>query len=209
MSMAINMAIHMAKFTKFAKGRCLATQKLLAEGFGLSFWLFFLFAIVSGLICYYVKGRVSFEAALVRDLSLLGSAIPRIIAAVSIAGLIWAILPTEKLTHYIGRDRGVKSLIVTMVVSILTPGGPSAAYPLLAVLGVAGADRGVLVTYITGWSMLGLQRILVWDIPFMGTEFSLIRFLVCLPLPIIAGLIARKIPMKLCLNDPANRAVKT
>jgi len=204
--MAINMAIHMAKF---AKGRCLATQKLLAEGFGLSFWLFFLFAIVSGLICYYVKGRVSFEAALVRDLSLLGSAIPRIIAAVSIAGLIWAILPTEKLTHYIGRDRGVKSLIVTMVVSILTPGGPSAAYPLLAVLGVAGADRGVLVTYITGWSMLGLQRILVWDIPFMGTEFSLIRFLVCLPLPIIAGLIARKIPMKLCLNDPANRAVKT
>ena len=177
-------------------------RELFVAGFGRSFWLFFLFAIISGFVCYYVKGSAVFENAILKDLHLLTSAIPRIIAAVSIAGLIWAILPADKLTQYIGRDQGIKSLIVALVVSILTPGGPSAAYPLLAVLGVAGADRGVLVTYITGWSMLGLQRILVWDIPFMGAEFSITRFLVCLPLPIIAGLIARKIPMKLTLNDP-------
>jgi uncharacterized membrane protein YraQ (UPF0718 family) len=183
-----------------------AIGDLLADGFGRSFWLFLLFAVVSGFVCYQVKGSVAFEYALSRDLNLLASTLPRIVAAVSIAGLIWAILPTDKLTQYIGQDRGIKSLIVTMVVSILTPGGPSAAYPLLAMLGAAGADRGVLVTYITGWSMLGLQRILVWDIPFMGAEFSITRFLVCLPLPIIAGLIARKIPIKLSLNEPDNRA---
>jgi len=182
-----------------------ALRVLLADGFGRSFWLFFLFAVVSGLVCYVLKGSAAFEFALLRDLNLLVSTIPRIVAAVSIAGLIWAILPTEKLTQYIGRDRGVKSLIITMVVSILTPGGPSAAYPLLAVLGAAGADRGVLVTYITGWSVLGVQRILVWDIPFMGTEFSITRFLVCLPLPIIAGLIARKVPIRLSINQPPIR----
>ena len=72
----------------------------------------------------------------------------------------------------------------------MTPGGPAAAFSLLAVLGGAGADRGALIAYITSWAMLGLQRVLVWDVPFMGAEFSLTRLLICLPLPIVAGLIA-------------------
>ena len=74
-------------------------------------------------------------------------------------------------------------------------------FSLLAVLGGAGADRGALIAYITSWAMLGLQRVLVWDVPFMGAEFSLTRLLICLPLPIIAGLIARSLPLKLQLAD--------
>jgi hypothetical protein len=79
---------------------------------------------------------------------------------------------------------------------------------LLAVLGGAGADRGAMVTYITSWSMLGLQRILVWDVPFMGAEFSATRFVVCLSLPVIAGLLARRLPLEVRIvgADAAGKA---
>jgi hypothetical protein len=44
---------------------------------------------------------------------------------------------------------------------------------------------------------MGLQRILIWDVPFMGAEFAMLRFIVCIPLPVIAGLIARRLPLTL------------
>ena len=177
--------------------------KILKDGFGPSFWVFFAIAVVTGAACYFWQGAEVFNKSLAEDAVLLGNTVPRILAAISVAGIIWVILPRDKLTKYIGRDQGIMSLVVTMFASILTPGGPSAAFSLLAILGSAGADRGVLVTYITGWSMLGIQRILIWDMPFMGADFSIIRFLVSLPLPIIAGMIARKIPMGLELVSPA------
>ena len=65
---------------------------------------------------------------------------------------------------------------------------------VLLILAGSGADRGLLVAYITSWAILGVQRIIVWDIPFMGIDFSLLRFLIGLPLPIIAGMLARRLP---------------
>jgi hypothetical protein len=72
---------------------------------------------------------------------------------------------------------------------------------LLAILAGAGADRGILVSYITSWALLGVQRMIVWDIPLMGVDFSVLRFAVSLPLPILAGYIARRISIGV---DPAD-----
>lgn len=178
-------------------------SRVLKESFGISFWVFVAIAVAAGAGCYFWQGSEAFQQSLVDDAALLTNTVPRILAALSVAGLIWVILPRDRLTKYIGRDQGLMSLVITMFASILTPGGPSAAFSLLAILGSAGADRGILVTYITGWSLLGIQRILVWDVPFMGAEFSLTRFLISLPLPILAGIIARKIPLQMTLKSPA------
>jgi hypothetical protein len=59
---------------------------------------------------------------------------------------------------------------------------------------MAGADRGALVAYLTSWSLLGFQRVMVWELPLMGVDFALLRSLANLPLPIIAGLLARWLP---------------
>jgi hypothetical protein len=85
----------------------------------------------------------------------------------------------------------MKGLVVATIAGAATPGGPSSAYALLAVLAGSGADRGAMVAYITAWATLGMQRILVWDVPFMGAEFAILRGLVSLPLPVVAGLAAR------------------
>jgi len=184
-------------------GRCWAGD-LMATSFGRSFWGFAAFAVLSGLACYIVIGPKAFLGALEDDLVMVGNTIPRVVAAMAIAGLIWVMLPRDRLTSLIGRDSGLRGLIISALAGVVTPGGPASAFSLLAVLGGAGADRGVLVAYIASWSMLGVQRILVWDIPMMGAEFSMTRFLVSLPLPIIAGLLARRLPFDLVLAEHAS-----
>lgn len=175
---------------------------LLRRSFGRSFWGFVIFAIASATACYVVIGPEAFDEAVDNDIGMVLKTIPRIVAAMLVAGMIWVMLPRDRLTKMIGSESGMKGLVIAAIAGIVTPGGPSAAFSLLAVLGGAGADRGALVAYIASWSMLGFQRIIVWDVPMMGAEFSLTRFLISLPLPIVAGLIARMLPMDMMLVDP-------
>ncbi|MEX0603548.1 MAG: hypothetical protein WD623_07605 [Marinobacter sp.] len=175
--------------------------KLLTNGFGKSFWWFLAFAIVMGIVCHQLLGPEEFQAALREDLELVTGMLPRVIAALTVAGMVWVLLPRDQFSRLIGKESGFRGLVIATAAGVVTPGGPASAYPLLAVMGGAGADRGALVAYITSWAILGMQRILVWDLPFMGAEFSLMRFLICLPLPILAGLIARWLPLSLSLVE--------
>ena len=80
------------------------------------------------------------------------------------------------------------------VAGSLTPGGPATSFPFVVALYMAGADRGSLVAYLTAWSLLGFQRVVVWEMPFLGIDFVWVRLLANLPFPILAGIIARKLP---------------
>lgn len=176
---------------------------LLRQGFGPTFWLFAAFALVMAGICYGLLGSEVFASAVARDKQLLANTLPRLAAAQVVAGLIWVMLPRDRFSRLLGNNSGHRGLAIATVAGIITPGGPAAAYPFLAIIAAAGADRGVLVTYITSWALLAAQRIIVWDVPFMGIEFSSLRFLVCLPLPMLAGLIARHLPLSLSLDKIA------
>ncbi len=59
----------------------------------------------------------------------------------------------------------------------------------------ACAGKGPIVAYITAWSMLGLQRTIVWELPLMGMEFVAIKTLSGILMPLLAGLIASRIPI--------------
>ncbi|MBD3677899.1 MAG: permease [Rhodobacteraceae bacterium] len=176
-------------------------RSVLTDGFGKGFWGFLLVAVLTGIACYAIRGPEAFFHALERDGRLLLGLMPRVVVALSIAALIWFLLPRDKVSALVGKESGLKGLLVATAAGTVTPGGPSSAYALLAVLAGSGADRGAMVAYITAWATLGLQRILVWDVPFMGPEFAFLRVLVSLPLPIIAGLIARRLPFELRVKD--------
>lgn len=173
---------------------------LLRESFGLTFWLFAALALLMAGICYAVLGPEVFDSAVARDRQLLANTLPRLAAAQVVAGLIWVMLPRDRFSRLLGNNSGRRGLVIATVAGIITPGGPASAYPFLAIMAAAGADRGVLVSYITSWALLAAQRIIVWDIPFMGIEFSALRFLVCLPLPMLAGLIARRLPISMTID---------
>jgi uncharacterized membrane protein YraQ (UPF0718 family) len=175
-------------------------RAVLRDAFGRSFWGFLAFACFTAVLCYAIKGPDAFFHAVERDIALLIGLMPRVVIALSIAALIWFLLPRDKVSRLVGQESGLLGLVIATAAGTVTPGGPSSAYALLAVLAVSGADRGAMIAYITAWGMLGLQRVLVWDVPFMGTEFAMLRLLVSLPLPILAGLIARQLPFTLTIK---------
>jgi hypothetical protein len=46
---------------------------------------------------------------------------------------------------------------------------------------------GPLVTYLTAWSLFGLQRIIMWEIPFLGPKVVALRVAVIFFFPFLAG----------------------
>jgi uncharacterized membrane protein YraQ (UPF0718 family) len=77
------------------------------------------------------------------------------------------------------------------VTAIVLPGGPFTIYPVATAFLTLGADVGTAVAFITSWTLLGYNRALVWEVPFFGADFVIWRIVVSIPLPIIAGLLAR------------------
>lgn len=179
-------------------------RSVLLDGFGRGFWGFAAMAVAAGALCWAVKGPEVVVRAILHDGELLLDLVPRVVVALSIAALIWFMMPRDRISALVGTESGLMGLVIAAAAGAVTPGGPSSAYALLAVLAVSGADRGAMIAYITSWATLGMQRILLWDVPFMGAEFAFLRVLVSLPLPVLAGLIARRLPFALRLKeDPA------
>lgn len=183
--------------------------ELFRKSFGRSFWVFVAVACGTAGICYSVLGPETFAAAIARDRELLADLVPRVAAAQVIAGFVWVLLPRDRMRELMQHTRGRRGLLLAAVAGALTPGGPASAYPFLAILAGSGADRGVLVTYITSWALLGMQRIIMWEIPLLGIDFALLRFLIGASLPVIAGMAARRLPFAVTLEtDDAVEASK-
>lgn len=133
----------------------------------------------------------------VGDLIVIG---PRIAAAILLAAVIQVWLPREGIQAWFGEKRGLRSLMIASLLGIMTVGGPFTSFPLVASLAAAGVEGGSLVAFLTGWSVLGIQRLVVWEWPLMGTEFVNLRIMSCVALPLVAGVL-----MRLLLRREAKR----
>jgi uncharacterized membrane protein YraQ (UPF0718 family) len=92
-----------------------------------------------------------------------------------LAGLVSILVPREAVARALGEGSGAGGLFLASLAGILTPGGPFTHFPLLAALRSQGAGIGPLSAYITAWSLLGLHRILLWELPLLGWRFVLVR----------------------------------
>lgn len=143
-----------------------------------------------------VRGRDAFFASFRTDLQLVGLVVPRLGAALLIAASIQVLLPREKVARWLGEQAGLRGILLATGAGMLTPGGPMTSFPVVNALYEAGTGRRALVAYLTSWSTQGFQRILMWELPLMGFEFAAFRFVVSLPLPIVAALISRYVPIE-------------
>lgn len=117
--------------------------------------------------------------------------LPKVLLGLFVAASIPLLLPRETIASWIGQDSGLKGLAVASFAGILIPGGPSMSFALAAGFLAAGADLGAAVAYVTSWSLLSLNRILIWELTFLPYDFVALRILLSLPVPIIAGALAR------------------
>ncbi|MCC5856944.1 MAG: permease [Ectothiorhodospiraceae bacterium] len=153
--------------------------------------LFLVIAAVSGVLLWVRHGGSEVLFA-TRDAGLLLLAVlPIVVMAVLMGAYVQKLIPPAVARRWVGAGSGLRGLALATVAGALTPGGPFAAFPLVVGLYHAGASLAVCVAYVTAWGVLGVQRVLVWEIAFFGMEFVLLRLLVSLPLPFLAGLLTR------------------
>jgi uncharacterized membrane protein YraQ (UPF0718 family) len=167
---------------------------MLREVFDRSFFIFAVLALATGVACYLDLGSEAFNAALLDDMTLVGFLIPKLGAALLIAAFVQVLLPPSFFARIMGEESGVKGMAVATAAGTVTPGGPMTSFPLVTVLRDGGTGIGPLVTYITAWTTMGLQRVFMWEVPLMGVEFAVIRFISSMPLGFIAGFIAKCMP---------------
>jgi uncharacterized membrane protein YraQ (UPF0718 family) len=150
-------------------------------------------ASIAGAICFWLRGTAGVERAFETAGDILMAVAPQVAGGILIAGLVQVLIPREAVSRWLGEESGWQGFGIAVVAGACTPGGPFGSFALVYALGKVGADIGILICYLTSWTTLSLLRLLVWEIPFLGFNFAATRFVICLPMGIIAGLIARRL----------------
>jgi len=149
----------------------------------------------AGIALWRRDGGAAVGHALVHAWDLFLFIVPSLLAGLLLAAALRQLMSPGALGRWMGADSGWMGLLVATIAGSLTPGGPMAAFPLVLVLAGAGADRGALVAYIMSWTLNGFQRVLVYELPLLGPNFAIMRVLITLPMPLLAGWVARRLPI--------------
>ena len=121
---------------------------------------------------------------------------PVLLPAFVLAGMVSVLVSPETIAQWLGRDAGLRGLLVGTAAGALTPAGPFIAFPLLAVLLKGGASVGAVTAYLTAWALLGVHRVVALEIPILGWRFVLVRYVVSLAVPVVTGFLAQVLSTK-------------
>jgi uncharacterized membrane protein YraQ (UPF0718 family) len=146
---------------------------------------------ISAALVYRRDGAAGVWEILKHDLTLFGGILPRVLAGCLLGAFITEILPHEKVSRSLGPASGLKGLLIGAAFGAILPGGPFTAYPVASALLTVGADFGATIAMVVSWTLIGYGRAVAWELPIMGTEFTVWRMVISLPLPILAGALGR------------------
>jgi len=142
--------------------------------------------IVLGMAALY-RGQGSFRQGLIRGMEQVIKLVPRMLCALIAAGFLAKLIPTETISAYLGAEAGFIAIVIGAVSGMIIPAGPVISLSIAAVLAREGASVPALVAFITSWSVFALHRIIIFEIPLLGTSFMRLRLLSVLILPLLAG----------------------
>lgn len=157
-------------------------------------WGFAIVATLSFGSAGYVLVKEGWAVALpilTEDFELLVSILPKVALGCLIGALIRLLIARETIEKYIGEGSGLVGLALAAFIGMLFPAGPFTIFPLAVVLMASGADRGAAIAFISAWLLVGINRAIIWEMPFFGPDFVLFRFAISAPMPVILGLLAR------------------
>ena len=147
--------------------------------------------VVSAALVWRRDGIDGVLNILTHDLLLFGEILPRVLAGCLLGAFIAEILPHDKVSRALGPTSGMKGLLIGTAFGAVLPGGPFTAYPVAAPLLTVGADFGATIALVVSWTLIGYGRAVTWELPILGTEFTLWRIVISLPIPVLAGALGR------------------
>jgi len=103
-----------------------------------------------------------------------------------IVGLFDVWFPKEKIEKHIGRDSGIKGILMVVILAMLQAGPLYGAFPVAYILYKKGASIKNIFIYLGAFSTLKIPMLGI-EIGYLGLNFTLARTLVSLPLFIAVG----------------------
>ena len=155
-----------------------------------AFFTMLVLSVVLGTIAYYKSPQLPIHA-LKSGGSLLLKLLPVLILAFFVAGLMEILLPKELLLRWVGEESGLKGILIGACLGSVAPGGPFIQFPLVAAMFKAGAHIGPLVAYLSAWALIGINRVIAFEIPLLGFQITFTRLLCSFIFPVIIGYMAK------------------
>ena len=143
------------------------TEKQLALGrqsaFDASFMILLAIAIVAATLVAWMKGTMRVLEIAASYLGFLAILSPKILCGLFIAAAVPILVPREVFTRWLGGKSGLRGLGVASLAGALVPGGPMMIFPLAVGFRAAGASMATLITFVTAWSLYGINRTVIWE----------------------------------------------
>jgi hypothetical protein len=150
-------------------------------------------ALTGALLTLVLKGWAVFAEVVVQDVGYILDFAPKVAAGVVISVLLPIFVDPASLNRWVGPERGWQGLALAGAFGAAAPGGPSVVFTLAVGLLAAGADRGAVGAFVTGWALLSLNRTLVWELSFLPYDMVALRLVLALPVPVLVGLAMRRL----------------
>ncbi len=128
-------------------------------------------------------------SGLTKSIQILGKVWPPLLLGFLLGGAIQVLIPRELVSKWLGSDSGLKGILIGSYLSIFSTGGPYVWMPVVASIYKSGAGIGPVLSMITQRGILSFQMLVVWQIPFFGVELSMARYIPCLLIPPIVGIL--------------------
>uniref|UniRef100_A0A832EEM2 Permease n=1 Tax=Desulfacinum infernum TaxID=35837 RepID=A0A832EEM2_9BACT len=141
-------------------------------------------------LAYHKNPRLIWEGARDGGKAFL-QVLPAMVVAFMAAALVSKLIPQEVVNRWLSERSGGRGLAVATLAGSLTPGGPFVQFPIVAALYESGVGVGPLAAYLSAWALLGIHRLLIFELPLLGWKFSLCRFLATLLCPPAIGYVTQ------------------
>jgi uncharacterized membrane protein YraQ (UPF0718 family) len=152
-------------------------------------WLAFVFLLAMSLGLFFLarkKGDGAHVQGLRQAKGMFISLLPLLLLAFILAGLLQVAVPPQTIQSWLGEESGWKGIVIGTFAGSLILGGPYAAFPVISSIYELGAGLATVVAMITGWALLGLGQFIM-GLAFIGFRFTMLRSLLVLIFPFLAG----------------------
>ncbi len=110
-------------------------------------------------------------------------------------GLLDVWVSRETMVRHMGRDSGMKGLLVAIVLGSIAAGPLFVAFPIAAILAKKGARYAYIIFFVGVWTTTKLP-VLAFEYSFMGARFTITHIVLSLVLYLLGALVIERLADK-------------
>ncbi len=138
------------------------------------------------------RGKATALEGVSRGANLLWTNLLLLLLSFFVSGMAQVLLPADLVGRWLGREAGVRGVLLGCVAGGLVPGSPYALFPIVGTLYRMGAGLGAVVGFLAAWSVWSVTR-LPLEAALVGPRVMWVRFVCTAACPPLAGLLAHAV----------------